>query len=114
MAPTSVKNKHVMRFISAAKQKQNNKTTTEPRYNVVDKIRIASRKLPFRKGYLNYFSNEMFTIYAIHSHMQPPSYTFRNEQNDVFQGNYANSWWQSCLFPQKKLLTFFQLWRVDQ
>ena len=72
MAPDSVRKRHGLRFITTAKQKHYSKTTTttEQRYNVDDKARIASRNMPFRKSYLQQFSLELFTIDTNHSHMQ--------------------------------------------
>ena len=91
MAAASVKNKNGLCLIATAKQNQNNNTTTatttEPRYNVGDKIRIASRNMPFRKVHLQQFSNEKLTNDAIHSDLQP-SYKLRDAQNDLIQGKF--------------------------
>ena len=83
MAPVSVRKKHVLHLIAIAIQKQFSKTTAaaEPRYNFSNKVRIASRNMPFRKSYLQPFGNELFTTETIPSHMQPTSYTLRDAQN---------------------------------
>ena len=89
MAPANVKKKHVLRLIATVKQRKYCKTTAatmEQRPNVGDKVRIASRNMPFRKSYLQQFSNEVFTIDTIHSRMQLPSYTLRDTPNGLIQG----------------------------
>ena len=51
-ALAGVKKKNVLHFIAATKQKQYSKTTrtTEPRYNVGDKLRVSSQKCLLEKS----------------------------------------------------------------
>ena len=86
MAPSKVEKKHVLKLI-AMKQRSTLSKEKVPRYKVGDFVRIASRNVPFRKGYLQQFTNEVFTIAKLFS-THPPAYILRDEQNEEIQGKF--------------------------
>ncbi|MEM6402224.1 MAG: transposase family protein [Cyanobacteria bacterium P01_D01_bin.116] len=54
----------------------------KPKFKVGDKVRIAGIAKPFRKGYFQQFSDEVFTIVKIFSRL-PPSYIIRDEKENL-------------------------------
>ena len=59
MAPSKVEKKHVLKLI-ALKQRSAVMKEKKAKYKVGDLVRIASKNVPFRKGYLQQFTNEIF------------------------------------------------------
>ena len=86
MAPSKVEKKHVLKLI-AMKQRSSLSKEKVPRYKVGDKVRIASRNVPFRKGYLQQFTNEVFKIVQVFS-SHPPAYVLRDKQGEEIQGKF--------------------------
>lgn len=58
-----------------------------PKYKPGDVVRIAVRDTPFRKGYMQQFSNELFTIVGIAT-TSPPSYIIKDENNEEIKGKF--------------------------
>ena len=50
------------------------KLVRRPKFYVGDLLRISKPDLPFRKGYKQTFTNEVFEIYDIHT-TNPPTYS---------------------------------------
>ena len=86
MAPSKVEKKHVLKLI-ALKQRSAVMKEKKAKYKVGDFVRIASKNVPFRKGYLQQFTNEIFSISTVFS-THPPSYILRDEKGQEIQGKF--------------------------
>ena len=64
IAPNKVTNKHVPELISIASD-QSSKFVKKPNFKVRDTVRIAKQDLPFKKGYKQSFTDEVFTIIKV-------------------------------------------------
>ena len=54
---------------------------------IVDKVRVSTRKLLFRKGYLQSFGDEIFKIYKINAD-KPNTYSLMDKNNNPIEGSY--------------------------
>ena len=84
MAPSKVEKKHVLKLI-ALKQRFAVMKERKPKYKVGNFVRIASKNVPFRKGYLQQYTNEFFSIPTVFS-THPPSYILRDEKGQGIRG----------------------------
>ena len=64
LAPNKVTKKHEPHLRSLAAE-QSSKFVKKPKINLRDKVRIAKQDLPFKKGYKQSFTDEIFTIIKI-------------------------------------------------
>ena len=85
MAPSKVEKKHVLKLIALKQRSAVMKK--KAKYKVGDFLRIASKNVPFRKGYLQQFTNEIFSISTVFS-THPPSYILRDEKGQEIQGKF--------------------------
>ena len=83
---SKVGKKHVLKLI-ALKQRSAVMKEKKAKYKVGDLVRIASKNVPFRKGYLQQFTNEIFSISTVFS-THPPSYILRDEKGHEIQGKF--------------------------
>ena len=58
---------------------------TKPRFEVRDTVRIAKQDLPFKKGYQQNFTDEIFTIRRIAT-LNPPTSNLTDADGEIFQG----------------------------
>ena len=79
-APSKVGKKHVLK-LNALKQRSEVMKEKKAKYKMGDFVRIASKNVPFGKGYLQQFTNEMFSTH-------PPSYTLRDEKGQEIQSKF--------------------------
>lgn len=54
----------------------------KPKYKIGDKVRIAGVDRPFRKGYWQQFSDEIFTISSVFSR-SPPCYIIKDDKENL-------------------------------
>ena len=71
----------------ALKQRSAVMKEKKAKYKVGDLVRIASKNVPFRKGFLQQFTNEIFSISTVFS-THPPSYILRDEKGQEIQGKF--------------------------
>ena len=84
MRPNTVKNCDFMSILYSKPVREFKK----PTFKVGDRVRISKYDLPFRNGYKPRFPRrEVFEIVAIATR-KPPTYTIKDEQGEVIQGNF--------------------------
>ena len=86
LAPNKVTKKHVPELISIASD-QSSKFVKKPKFKVRDTVRIAKQDLPFKKGYKQSFTDEVFTIIKIPTY-NPPTYNLRDETGEIIEGKF--------------------------
>ena len=86
LAPNKVTKKHEPHLRSLAAE-QSSKFVKKPKFSLRDKVRIAKQDLPFKKGYKQSFTDEIFTIIKI-STFNPPTYNLRDESGDTINGKF--------------------------
>ena len=59
----------------------------KPNFESGDRVRISKYDLPFRKGYKPQFTEEVLENVAISSR-KPPTYTTKDEQDDIIRGKF--------------------------
>lgn len=82
MAPAKVDTKDVFAILHKSKS-QNMK----PKFQLGDKVRISAMNRPFRKGYKQQFSEEIFIVDKIFS-TSPPAYILMDENQENIQGKF--------------------------
>ena len=86
LAPNKVFKKHEPFLVSLATE-QSNKFLRQPKFKVGDFVRIAKPDLPFRKGYKQSFTDEVFTIDRITT-INPPTYALLDATNEKILGKF--------------------------
>ena len=86
LAPNKVSKKHVPLLRSLAAEKSA-KLVKKPRFEVGDTVRIAKQDLPFKKGYKQNFTDEIFTIRRIAT-FNPPTYNLTDADGETIQGKF--------------------------
>ena len=61
----------------------------KPTFKTGDTVRISKHNLLFRKGYKPHFTRKIFEILA-NATKTPPTYTIKNEQGEIIQGNFLS------------------------
>lgn len=56
-------------------------------FKLNDKVRVSTKKLLFRKGYLQSYGDEIFTIYRINAD-NPNTYSLMDKNNNPIEGSY--------------------------
>ena len=59
----------------------------KPKFYVGDYLRIAKTDLPFRKGYKQIFTDEIFEIVAIPT-VNPPTYSLIDAEKEEISGKF--------------------------
>ena len=95
MRPNTLKNCDFMSILYSKPLRKFKKHT----FKIGDRVRISKYDVPFRRGYKPQFTREVFEIVAIAT-KKPPTYTIKDEQGEVIQGN----------FYQKELIKVIQQW----
>jgi len=60
---------------------------SRPRYQAGDFVRIAKEDLPFKKGYKQSFTDELFEIIEIAT-VNPPTYELKDSQGEIIRGKF--------------------------
>ena len=89
MRPNTVKNCDFMSILYSKLLREFKK----PIFKIGDRVRISKYDLPFRKVYKPQFTREVFEVAAIATR-KPPTYTIKDEDDEIIQGNLA---WKSWL-----------------
>ncbi len=86
LAPNKVFKKHEPFFVSLATE-QSNKFLRLPKLKIGDFVRIAKPDLPFRKGYKQNFTDEVFTVEKVNT-LNPPTYTLIDANDEKILGKF--------------------------
>lgn len=86
LAPKEVTKRHVPYLISLNAEKSSRLQRT-PRFRIGDYVRIAKPDLPFRKGYKQSFTDEVFEISSI-STVNPPTYQLIDANKETIKGKF--------------------------
>ena len=86
LAPNKVTKKHVPHLISLAAERSSS-FVRKPKFRIKDTVRIAKEDLPFKKGYKQSFTDEIFTIINIPTY-NPPTYNLQDEGGEVIVGKF--------------------------
>ena len=82
LAPNKVTRKHVPALVSLIAN-SSSKLVQKPKFYVGDCVRIAKTDLPFRKGYKQIFTDEVFEIVAI-----PTAYSLIDAEKEEISGKF--------------------------
>ena len=83
MRPNTVNNCDFMSILYSKHLREFKKPTLK----IENRVRISKYDLPFRKGYKTQFTREVFIIVAIAT-KKPPTYTIKDEQEEIIQGKF--------------------------
>ena len=83
LAPNKVTKKDVAHLVSLT----NTNRSQRSRYSVGDLVRIAKEDLPFKKGYKQSFTDELFTIDSIPT-LNPPTYRLGDQTGQLILGRF--------------------------
>ena len=86
LAPNKVTKKDVPRLISL-RAEQSLKLVRRPKLYVGDFVRIAKIDIPFRKGYKQSFTDEVFEIFDIPTR-NPPTYNLIDADREPIEGKF--------------------------
>ena len=86
LAPNQVKKKHVEYLVSLIAE-QSSKLVRKPKFKVGDRVRIAKQDLPFKKGYKQSFTDELFRITSVKT-FSPPTYTLADAEGEDIGGKF--------------------------
>ena len=60
----------------------------KPKFNIGDRVRIPKHKTIFTKGYVEKWTDEIFTIHAINTKYKPELYTLKDDSNEIIKGSF--------------------------
>lgn len=86
LAPTEVTKKHVPYLISLTAA-SSSRFQRKPKLKIGDYVRIAKPDLPFRKGYKQSFTDEVFEISQIKTN-NPPTYQIIDANKEIIKGRF--------------------------
>ena len=86
MAPSKIQKKHVPSLL-AITAKQTSAFSKKPRYTIGDFVRIAKPNLPFKKGYKQTYTDEVFEIERIPT-TSPPTYSLIDAKGEKILGKF--------------------------
>ena len=84
LAPYKVTKRHEDHLVSLW---ANTRLHKSPKFKIGDFVRIAKQDLPFRKGYKQSFTDEIFQIVGIPTN-NPPTYTLQDASDEVLGGKF--------------------------
>ena len=85
IAPNKVTKKDTARLVAIPFQKK--RTFQKPQFAVGDFVRIAKQDLPFKKGYKQSFTDEVFII-SKHTTTKPHTYNLIDSDNNNIKGKF--------------------------
>ena len=83
LIPKNVKNSGFLSILYSKPLREFRK----PQFKIGERVRISKYDLPFRTGYKQQFTQEVFEIVAISSR-KPPTHTIKDEQNEIIRGKF--------------------------
>ena len=83
LAPNKVFKKHTAHLVSLT----NTRKASRPTFKVGDFVRIAKEDLPFKKGYKQSYTDELFEIVNIPT-LNPPSYQLKDITGEEIKGKF--------------------------
>ena len=86
LAPNKVKKHHVSRLISLTAERSS-KLVKKPKFKVGHRVRIAKQDLPFKKGYKQNFTDELFRVTKIAT-FNPPTYYLADSDGEDIAGKF--------------------------
>ena len=105
LAPNKVTRKHVPTLISLVAN-SSSKLVQKAKFYVGDYVQIVKTDLPFRKGYKQIFTDEVFEIIPTPT-VNPPTYSLIDGEKEEINGNLYvkeldfnknGQWWVYCTF----------------
>ena len=88
LAPNQVTKKHVAKLISL-RAEFSSKQVRQPHFKIGDEIRIAKQDLPFKKGYKQNFTDEVFRITKVAT-FNSPTYSLSDGDREDISGKFLN------------------------
>ena len=82
LAPNKVKKHHVSRLISLTAE-CSSELVKKPKFKVGHRVRIAKQDLPFKKGYKQNFTDELFRVTKIATFNAPTYYLADSDGEDI-------------------------------
>lgn len=58
------------------------------KFQVGDHVRIPKEKTVFSKGYIEKWTDEIFTVHSVNTKYKPELYTLRDENDEIIQGSF--------------------------
>ena len=89
LVPKKVTKKDIPRLISL-KAEQSLKLVRRPKLYVGDYVRLAKLDIPFRKGYEQSFTDEVFEVFDIPTR-NPPTYSLIDSNREPIEGKFYGS-----------------------
>ena len=89
LSPAKDSNKDIPYLVSLTNS-QSQKQLSKPKFKENDFVRIAKRDLPFRKGYKQNFTDEVFIVERV-STLNPPTYNLTDSNNEKIRGKFYES-----------------------
>ena len=86
IAPNKVTKKDVP-YLLSLNASASEKLVSRPKFRIGDFVRISKIDLPFRKGYKQTFSNEVFEVYDIPT-INPPTYSLIDSNQNPISGKF--------------------------
>lgn len=83
LAPNTVSKKHVAHLVSLT----NTGTSRRAKLAVGDTVRIAKKDIPFKKGYKQSFTDELFTVTGVPT-TNPPTYNLSDQLGEPILGKF--------------------------
>ena len=85
LVPNKISKRHVPNLISLQAE-QSRKLVRKPTYKIGNRVRIAD-DLPFKKGYRQNFTDEVFRVTNIPT-FNPPTYSLADRNGENIQGKF--------------------------
>ena len=82
LAPNKVKKHHVSQLISLTAERSS-ELVKKPKFKVGHRVRIAKQDLPFKKGYKQNFTDELFRVTKIATFNAPTYYLADSDGEDI-------------------------------
>ena len=86
LAPNKISKRHVPIIISLQAE-QSRKLVRKPKYKIGNRVRIAKEDLPFKKGYRQNFTDEVFRVPNIAT-FNPSTYSLADKNGENIQGKF--------------------------
>ena len=86
IAPNKVTKKDVP-YLLSLNASASEKIVSRPKFRIGDFVRISKIDLPFRKGYKQTFTNEVFEVYDIPT-INPPTYSLIDSNQNPISGKF--------------------------
>ena len=80
----------------------------KPKFKKGDKVRVASQRTKFQRGYLEQFNEEPFVISKVLTNLPIPRYELKDELNNIIIGHFFDNELVKFEPPVDKL------WRIEE